>query len=445
MRVILSQPNVKHVEKTSHPHAGLAYLAAYSIKKGHSTTVIDAKYEGITNNELLNRIVEWKPDIVGFTIRTPDVREAEKLSIAIKKAIPQCVIVVGGAHVTGLKERVLEECRYFDIAVIGEGEETFSELLDILTKPEFKRELLHEVNGIIFQNNGKIVTTDPRSLIQDLDFLPFPAWNMFPKSSTRPLFTSRGCPFKCIFCQRVMGNKVRSMSPERVLQEMKWNIEQHGCTFFQIEDEVFGVNRKWINRVLDLMIEQGIHKKVKWFANSRVNIANLELFKKMRNAGCVAIGLGIESGNQEILDAIRKDFKLQQAYDAIKMAKQAGLITFAFFILGHPNETKRTIRDTINFACKLNPTEVTFGIMIPYPGTEIYEMAKRREGGYKSLDEDWEKFTKHFGKGIELEELSSKDLNRYQKQAYLEFYIRNFRIKDFYIFLKRYLRILTIR
>lgn len=430
MKLLLVQVNRKDaVDTTSHPHAGLAYLGAYSLNKEYETIAIDAKFEGIGNKEVINRIIQAKPDVLGLTIRTPDVKECEKIAAIIKKKFPFTKVLVGGAHVTGLKERVLMECDFFDIGLVGEGEETLVELLSGFNNNAID---LKNIKGIVYRDNGKILLTPHREQVRNLDTLLFPAWQLFLGGSDLPLFTSRGCPFSCNFCQRVMGQRVRTMSPPRVIAEMERNINNFNTSFFQIEDEVFGLNKKWINELLDLVINKKIYKKVKWFANSRVNIAKLEIYKKMKMAGCVGLGFGVESGNQKVLDSIGKGITLEQVSSAIKVAKKAGLQTSAFFILGHPGETKKTIRDTINFACKLNPYDVCFGMMIPYPGTKIYEMAKKGEGGYKGFHEDWELYTKYFGKGLELDNLKRSTLKRYQRQAYIEFYLRTFRLKDMY-------------
>lgn len=437
-KVLLVQVNHSHGNlKMSHGHVGLAYLAAYSIKKGHKTFIIDAMYEGINNEEVMKRIKAIDPDVLCFTAKTPDIKECEKLAAKSKNINSSVKIIVGGAHVTGLQKRVLEECRFFDFGVYGEGEITFCELLDHLEKDDKN---FSDIDGLIYRNEETIVQTKPRDFIEDLDSLLFPAWHLFPRGSDLALFTSRGCPFKCIFCQRVMGNCVRTMSPNGVVKMMEWAISEFGTTFFQIEDDVFGLSVKWTNRLLDLMIEKSINRKVTWFANSRVNVANLDMYKKMRRAGCLALGFGIESGNQKILNTVSKGFKLEQAEKAVTWAKQAGLETHAFFILGHPHETKATIRDTINFACKLNPTDVAFGIMIPYPGTKIYEMAKNKLGGYVRCSEDWEKYTKYSGGVLELKNIKPSVLSWYQKWAYLEFLVRNFRIKDIFKKAKMYFR-----
>jgi len=437
MRIALVHLNGRRIiEKTSHANAGLAYLGAYALDRGHKVIAVDARYEGIDNNEVTRRILADRPDVLGISMKTPDVKVSEELAQIIKSKFADTKIVVGGAHVTALKERVLEECPYFDIGVIGEGENTFCEILDAFDQ---NQDDLGSIDGIVYRQIDRILKTRPRDWIADLDKLLFPAWELFPEGTDKSLFTSRGCPFKCIFCQRVMGSHIRQMSPERVVSEMVKNIEKYNCRFFQIEDDVFGSNKKWALKTLDLMMAEGIHKRAKWSANSRVNYADLEVFQKMKQAGCVGLCFGIESGNQSILDFIRKDFKIEQAVRAFKVTKKAGLKSTAFFILGHPFETKNTIRDTINFACQLNPAGVCFGQMIPYPGTQIYEMAKKGEGGYRGFHEDWELYTKYFGKGLELENLSRSTLNRYQKQAYVEFYLRNARIKDFAYFFQTYL------
>ena len=277
-----------YIDKTSHPHAGIAYLGAYSLSKGYETIVIDAKFERIGNKEVINRIIRAKPDVLCLTMRTPDVKECEKIAAIIKKYFPFTKVLVGGAHVTGLKERVLMECGYFDIGIVGEGEDTLVELLSGFNNNAI---VLKDIKGIVYRDNGKILLTPHREQIKDLDTLLFPAWQLFPSGSDLPLFTSRGCPFSCNFCQRVMGQRVRTMSPPRVIAEMERNINDFNTSFFQIEDEVFGLSKKWINELLDLMNNKNICQNVKWFANSRVNIADLEIYKKMKNGWMYRIRL----------------------------------------------------------------------------------------------------------------------------------------------------------
>lgn len=422
--------------ESSHPHMGIASLAAYSIHQGYETSAIDAMYEGLDNKTLLEQIVAFGPTVLGITAKTPDIPECEKLAQKVKKSIPDVNIVVGGAHITALRGRVLEECSSFDFGIMGEGEYAFTALLDHLYN---KRAEMPSIAGLIHRENGSLVEIPSAAFIDDLDVLLYPAWHLFPHGTDIPLFLSRGCPFKCIFCQRVMGDKVRMMSPQRAVDDVERSIKDHGATFFQIEDETFGVNKRWTFEFLELLISKGLNNRIKWAANSRVNLADVTMYETMKKAGCCLLGFGIESGNQEILDTVHKGFKLDQAMEAIAIARKAGISTSAFFILGHPNETPKTVRDTINFACKLNPDMASFGIMVPYPGTEIYELAKANKGGYSNLSEDWSQYTKYFGEPMEFNNFRTGQLARYQKRAYLEFYVRNLKFRKLWTTMKRYI------
>lgn len=437
VKVLLIQVNAPGSSgQSSRGHIGLAYLAAFAIERGHDTDVIDAKAEGIDNQEVMRRIKASHPDLLGLSARTPDIKECEKLAAETKRLYPSTKTVVGGAHVSGLGARVLEECEFLDFGVMSEGEETLSELLECFESGDTGYD---KIDGLIYRAGANIETNPPRAMIENIDSLPFPAWHLFPRGTDMPLFTSRGCPYRCTFCQRVGGDKVRVMSPERVMELIEKSIREFGTTFFQIEDEVFGVSKRRYHRLLDMMIDKGIGHKVTWIANSRVNLADLEMYQKMREAGCIGLGFGIESGNQEILNTVNKGFKLSQAERAIALAKQAGLETHAFFILGHPNETKATLRDTINFACKLNVTDVAFGLMIPYPGTEIFNLARNKQAGYAGCSDDWEQYSKYSGGVLEFKNLKRSTLNRYQKQAYFEFYVRNLRFRELFQKFKDYL------
>lgn len=435
MKVALVQVNRKdRILKTDHAHCGLAYIGAYVLNLGHEVLAIDAIYEGIDNSEVTKRLISFAPDIVGFTAKTPDIREVENIARVIKLKFANCTVVVGGSHITGLGERVLLECEEFDLAVVGEGEFAFSEVLQNMENGKD----FSNIKGIIYRDDKGIVTTMPRELILDLDCLPHPAWELFPAGKGKSIFSSRGCPYNCIFCQRVMGKHVRQMSVSYIIKEIKLCIYRYGSRFFQIEDEVFGLNKSWIIEFLSQLKKQGLHKKIKWAANSRVNLANEGLYREMHECGCKILCFGIESGNQRILDNVAKGFKLSEAENAIRIAQKVGLQTHCFFILGHPFETKKTIRDTINFACRLNPTDVSFGIMVPYPGTKVYEMARNGEGEYVGFHENWEQYTKYFGSGLELKNVSRTALNRYQYQAYIEFILRNRRFDILKSLLKKF-------
>jgi anaerobic magnesium-protoporphyrin IX monomethyl ester cyclase len=179
---------------------------------------------------------------------------------------------------------------------------------------------------------------------------------------------------------------------------------------------------------LDQIMEAGLHRRIKWQANTRANVGDYGLFRKMREAGCVSVGLGIESGNAQVLRRIKKGITLSAAETAVRLAKKAGLETRCFYIIGHPHETRKTAWDTIKFAARLNSDHAAFGLMVPYPKTEVAEMAERGEGNYRIVSSHWSDYDKYLGNALELEQLSRRQLQVLQAQAYLFFYLRNFRV-----------------
>ena len=291
-------------------------------------------------------------------------------------------------------------------------------------------ENLKSVKGVVHRTEKGIKQNMPRDRIQNMDSLPLPAWDLFPKSDTYSVQTARGCPFKCDFCMRVMGNQVRKRSPENVISELGLLVNKYGAKTVNFMDETFTVDRKYINTLLDLMIANNLPSRLKWNTETRVDLVDLELLKKMKEAGCQWVAFGIESGNRAILERTGKGITVEKAQAAVKQAKKAGLRTNAFFIIGHPSENQKTVSDTIALARRLNTTILTLALMTPYPGTEIYEMAKKGEGGYKLISDDWEDFNTHIGNSLELETLSRKQMERLQVWGYISFYLFNFRFID---------------
>jgi radical SAM superfamily enzyme YgiQ (UPF0313 family) len=216
-----------------------------------------------------------------------------------------------------------------------------------------------------------------------------------------------------------------------VVEEIDWlvcNFEPRKVVFV---DETFTLNKKRVLKIADRMMAKGLHKKLTWVAQTRVDRADREIFEKMRAAGCTAIEFGVESGNQQILNGVDKKIKLADAEETVRLARVAKLLTSCSFILGHPYETEETIRDTIDFAVKLRPDSVSFGIMSPYPGTRIWDMARAGEGNYRLLSNNWENYLRFGGGCLELTTLPRKRLEALQVKAYISFYLRTFKILRF--------------
>ncbi len=428
MKVVLVNPPVGHgryeSKQSSVPPAGLGYLAAYLESNSIQCDIIDGKMDGLFSEEVVEKIARIKPDIVGLSAMTPDVISANKIAENIKGKLPGIFVVLGGAHAIAIPRETLQEFPEIDFVVAGEGEETFVELIhSIAGGRDF-----HRINGLCFRKDGEIVINPPRDYIRDLDRLPFPAWSKFKKNPIYFLLSARGCPYHCSFCMRSSGPIVRERSPENVVEEMEWVVRKYHPKTIIFIDETFTLRKRRVLEITDLILKKGLHKKIKWVAQTRADRGDPEVFARMKEAGCAKIEFGVESGNQDILDRVDKNIKLSQVEETFRQARKTGLGIACTFILGHPYETEETIQDTIDFAVKLNPDSVSFGIMSPYPGTKIWEMANVGEGNYHLLSHNWEEFLRFGGGSLELINLPRQRLERLQLKAYVHFYLRTFKV-----------------
>jgi radical SAM superfamily enzyme YgiQ (UPF0313 family) len=227
---------------------------------------------------------------------------------------------------------------------------------------------------------------------------------------------------------RVSGTQVRRHSPEWIVAEIERLITDFEAKKIVFHDETFGLNKAWANRLIDLMIAHDFGRRLRWEAVTRVDIADYEFYRKMKRAGCSWLSFGIESGNPEILRRTGKGITLEQAEQAVRLARRAGLNTGSLFIIGHPGETRQTIDDTIRFARRLPTDTASCGLMVPYPGTEIAELVRRGEGNYRVLSADWKDFNKQVGNALEMKDISRQELERYQLKFYLFFYLITWRL-----------------
>ncbi|MGB2987794.1 MAG: radical SAM protein [Phycisphaerae bacterium] len=444
MRIVLVNPCTNQQFQTHRHgvgHLGLGYVAACLLREGHDVIGIDAKMENLSPSATLERICDLGPDMVGVTATTHEIWHAGWLCAGVKAALPDCVTVVGGPHTTALPERTLKEFPGIDVAVRGEGEETACELAEAV-EGGVPRYRWGNILGIAYRNGNDLHLNAPRPFITDLDALPFPAWEAFPRELYWPLYAGRGCPFRCAFCQRVLGHRIRMRSVDNVLAEMDAMEERLGSHTSWFQDETFGVDARWTNDFLDKLIARNEERGYiwRWKANSRANLADLELYRKMRRAGCRTLDFGIESGCQEVLERIQKNITLAQAREAIRCARQADIRVNAFFIIGHPGETWTTALSTVLLAPRLGADDIAVGVMVPYPGTEVWEMARRGEWGYTLLTEDWRMYDKYFGATLEVRHLSHRQLELLQVLTYLSFYVGTGRFVQLAKFVVRFRR-----
>lgn len=430
IKVLLIKPPLPGV-RVINPSLGLAYLAAVLERTGYLVKIIDAPALGYLEKEILAQAKEFKPTIIGLTSTTPEFPLTLKLAKDLKKNLPDSLIILGGSHVTASpKETMVYQC--FDLAVIGEGEETLLELVRTIEKNQRN---FQEIKGLALRKRRKVILTPPRPFIADLDTLPFPAWHLLPRlKNYQPspgsyknlpigtIITSRGCPFHCTFCARsVFGNQWRFRSPRNVAREIEILIKEYGAREIRIWDDTFNLNQERVNQICQEILKRKL--KFSWTCLGRVNFTNFKMLKLMKKAGCWQISYGIESGSQEILNKINKGITLKMAEEAIRRTKKVGLEAKCFFMLGLPGETEKTIEATIEFAKKLDPDIVTFSITTPFPGTEIYQEALKTSEFRKIPFNHYLPYrTKRLA--FVPQGLSAKKIFNYQRKAYRQFYLR---------------------
>jgi anaerobic magnesium-protoporphyrin IX monomethyl ester cyclase len=369
----------------SHPPfipLGIAYLGAVCEKAGHEVNVIDCQAEKLNYDSFRKRIEQVNPDVVGVTATTLLYKSAVEIIKIAKEAHPDCVTMIGGSHASFWDENALKECSSLDIVVRREGEMTFLELLDRLKN---KASLAGVLGSTYRTKDGVIARNDDRPFIENLDALPFPAHHLLPLSAFHrmgktifPLTTSRGCVYWCDFCStvRMFGKRYRMRTPKNVVDEIEMLQKTYGQSQFTFYDDAFTVDKTRVEKIC----EELRHRKiaVNWDCETRVDMVDKNLLQTMRNAGCMAVWFGVESGSQTMLSKMNKKIKLDQTRLAYKTARQLGLMTVASTVIGFPGETEQTAWETINFIKELNPDDIGFYVATPYPGTPMYDLVKQK-------------------------------------------------------------------
>ncbi|VAX23690.1 hypothetical protein MNBD_NITROSPINAE02-1756, partial [hydrothermal vent metagenome] len=344
---------VEEYDAPSYPHIGLAYVATYGNKRGLDCKVVDCKFERIDLDELLDRLEEFRDEkefIVGYTAMTHEISRVNDVAKEVKRIFPQSLSILGGVHVTALTDQCLEEFEVFDIGVTGEGEKTFLNLVNSITD----HATLKEVPGIVYRDNGNIICNQETGLKSDLDEIGFPDWSLFPKAKEYPINIGRGCPVPCVFCMRASGTESRFRSVENILEEINELNNNYQLKMIHFFGDDFAANKELTHKLLDGLMT--LRDKISWRAGMRVSHIDKEMLQKMKRAGCEHFEIGVESGNKKILKGIKKGISLRKVEEVVKFSKEVGLDCWCYFILGHPNENWDTAMDTVNFLCKINPT-----------------------------------------------------------------------------------------
>jgi radical SAM superfamily enzyme YgiQ (UPF0313 family) len=428
MNILLVNPSQKGVygkmNSPDYPPMGLAYIGAVLEKAGYSVKIIDMDADNLSDEDFIN--ISKNYNVVGITATTPTFESAEKL-FQLVKVNTQAITILGGIHATIAPQECIKS-NFIDFVVKGEGEETILELVNALKN----KKSFNKIKGIFFKKAGKIINNPPRDLIKDLDTIPFPARHLFDhqkytypdslRSPVMPIMTSRGCPHGCTYCctKLIFTRKVRFRSAKNVVDEIEFLIKNYGVKEIHFWDDNFTLNKPRVFEIRDELKRRKINLKFAFPNGLRVDQVDEDILRCLKDMGVYSMAFGVESGNQIILDNVKKGTKIEQIEKAYTLAKNLGFETWGFFMLGLPGETPETIRNTINFAKKINPDIAKFHILKPFPGTEVFNELKS-QGLITNFN--YSNYGIHTRPVHRLPQLSEDDLLNWSKIAYREFYL----------------------
>ena len=419
------------------PPVGLLYIAAY-LRKHQSSWDVKIYDSQVEEKDFEAYVKELKPDVVGITCQSALVYSTLETAAILKGLNSGTFVVVGGVHATLRPGDILQD-RHVDLVVRGEGEETFLEVCRAFQR----QELCSGIDGISFRGpSSEIVHTPDRALSGDLNAFPMPALDLVPIDKYRIspdmrtgsrlglIITSRGCPYACIFCSNKLLTKrtYRLRSISSILEEIDYYLEHYRINQLMIFDDNFAVDKKRTLELCNEFVRKGYPEKFNWWTEASINVLDEEILTAMNRAGCSIISLGLESGNQRLLDFIGKKITLAQTRKTLEIIHRVGIKSRASFILGLPTETRRESRQTIKFAYSLPLDQVRFSIATPFPGTELWDIAVR-EGKIDPETIDWTRLSLMGGYTDFLplyypEGRSAAELKQLQRRANLFFFLR---------------------
>jgi radical SAM superfamily enzyme YgiQ (UPF0313 family) len=428
------QPEANLIYKLSgivHP-LGLGYIASYLRMKGYTVELIDNAIERYDEDRFIEYLKKTRPRYVGVSFYTGCAIDGHRLSRIVKNFDNTIIVIAGGPHASALPSDILSN-EHVDYVVRGEGEETMASLLSALDN-KFGVE---QVSGISYRKDKEVIDNSPRPLIDNINDIPFPAYDLFrvdkyflapsrrfTRGMVGSIITSRGCPQRCAFCSRaIFGRSIRYRSPENVVDEIEELIKKYGFTEFEFRDDTFTLDEERAVKICELIIKRNI--KIAWNCCGRVNQVSDRLFKALSQAGCRALFIGAEFGTQRMLDLMKKDITLEQIQTAVNQCKKYKILSLTSFIIGAPGETVKTVKETIAFAKKLDPDFVSFCAYTPLPGSELFDDLVSK--GIINIDNvNWEECIRLllYPPPFQVGDFTPRELVKWQKKALREFYLR---------------------
>ena len=407
------------------PPLTLAILASIGKKYGQ-VRMIDCNVETLSPEETLEEIVAFNPDIVVVNATFPSIDSDALFAKQVKDACAKVLVVGFGVFFTLLEERSLQDTEGYDVAILGEPEETFDEFLANVQKTG----TVVPIPGLMWREGEEIKKGAIRPFIDNLDSIPLAARDLLKNERyTLPhnghpftlVNVARGCPYPCTFCiaNIYYGKKLRHHSVEYVLNEIETCITDHGIKDFLFWEEIFTLDKPFGISLCNEIIKKGLN--ISWATTTRADQVNEEILVKMKEAGCELLGLGIESCSQKVLDNARKGETVGQIQDAVELCKKVGMPTMGHFIFGLPGETEETAQETIRYITSSGINYMQCYCAVPYPKTPLGEMA--REKGWLVAN-GWSDYDFGGRSVMDSGTVSPDDIDRYRDTAFRKFYLR---------------------
>ena len=386
---------VRHITNKA-PSLGLLNLAAEVRESGYEPSIIESDVFNLSAEAVVEKIVSEAPSFVGITLFTVGVWAASRIAGAVKEALPETVVIVGGPHISSMGSETIQRFENFDFAITGEGEKPLIELLDTLRQGGE----ICNVHSLIYRDNGRVCRSQSLPINLVLDELALPAWDLlpnfpksylpaiydFPRGPVGTIAASRGCPFHCRFCDTsTFGAKIRRYSPRVVFDLMKNLQDTYGIRHVMFVDDLFLSSASRTKELCNYILEAGL--KMTWSCAARVDSVKPDLLTLMKRAGCWEISFGLESGSNEMLKKMDKIAEVERSEQALKWADEAGIRTKGLFILGYPGETPETVEMTKDFIRRIPMKIMNLTKFTPYPGSPIY----RDLYGTNIRQDHWEK------------------------------------------------------
>lgn len=431
---MLIRPKSVYADVVAGIPIGIAILASAAEKKGHHVRILDIGLEEDPDESLKAAFAQVSYDIAGLSCMSVEFLGGLETAQSIRKLSPRTHIIFGGQHPTIMPEQAMKaDC--VDSICIGEGEDVWSEFLDRIGEGKD----LQDVQGLWFRRNGEVVRNVPRNSYVDVDAVPVPAYHLldieryfdidfvrFPTVNRRAIqiFTSRGCPYRCIYCHDLFGKKFRGRKPELVWEEIKYLHDTYGVREFMVEDDIFNMDLGRAKRICDLVIASGLKLGFQFGNGVRLERFDEELMMKLAQAGTHHMAIAVESANDRVQKLIKKHLKLERFNEVLGWARKYKIETLGFFMLGFPGETVAEINQTIRFASESHFDEALFSIATPYAGTELNDLV-RSTGSYEGgndIHDEWEGVVR-----IKSEEWDHRKLQWLQRKAYFLFFLTRFR------------------